>query len=79
MNKYSEKILAELSRLILLLLVMGTVYILFYVDTMRCSGELFLVAYTSVPYMIEHILAGVVVFLAFSTLIEKLKHNGRLK
>ncbi len=80
MNRNSDMILAEILRLILLLLVAGSIYILYYVDMMRCSGKLFLIAYNSVPYMFEHILAGVAVFLAFCVarikISEKLYDKG---
>lgn len=72
MEKNSYKFIAELSRLILLLLINTGLCILSLVCTMRDCGELFLRAYNSVPLMLEYVLAGVVLYLVFEVLAEKL-------
>ena len=46
---------------------------------MKNSSELFLLAYTSVPYMMEHILAGVAVFLAFAVIDAKINDKCMTK
>ena len=46
---------------------------------MKNSSELFLTAYTSIPYMMEHILAGVAVFLAFAVIDAKINDKCMTK
>lgn len=65
--------------LTLLVLVMSALYILYFVAEMKNSSKLFLTAYTSVPYMMEHILAGVTVFLAFSVIAAKINDKCMTK
>ena len=72
MEKNSYDFIADLSRLILLLLTSSGIYVLYLVFEMQSCEELFLRAYNSVPLMIEHVLAGVVLYLAFAALTEKL-------
>ena len=72
MKKNNRKYFSDISMLTLLVLVMSALYILYFVAEMKNSSELFLLAYTSVPYMMEHILAGVTVFLAFAVIDAKI-------
>lgn len=72
MKKNSYDFIADLSRLILILLTSTGLYVLYLVFEMRECGELFLRAYNSVPIMLEHVLAGVVVYLAFAAVSAKI-------
>lgn len=72
MKKNNRKYFSDISILTLLVLVMSALYILYFVAEMKNSSELFLLSYTSVPYMMEHILAGVAVFLAFAVIDAKI-------
>ncbi len=79
MKKNSRKYFSDISILTLLVLVMSALYILYFVAEMKHSSELFLTAYTSVPYMMEHILAGVTVFLAFAVIDAKINDKCMTK
>lgn len=79
MKKNNRKYFSDISMLTLLVLVMSALYILSFVAEMKNSSELFLTAYTSVPYMMEHILAGVAVFLAFAVIDAKINDKCMTK
>ena len=78
-KKNNRKYFSDISMLTLLVLVMSALYILYFVAEMKNSSELFLTAYTSVPYMMEHILAGVTVFLAFAVIDAKINDKCMTK
>lgn len=79
MKKNNRKYFSDISILTLLVLVMSALYILYFVAEMKSSSELFLTAYTSIPYMMEHILAGVTVFLAFAVIDAKINDKCMTK
>ena len=79
MKKNNRKYFSDISILTLLVLVMSALYILYFVAEMKNSSGLFLLAYTSVPYMMEHILAGVTVFLAFAVIDAKINDKCMTK
>lgn len=78
-KKNNRKYFSDISILTLLVLVMSALYILYFVAEMKNSSELFLTAYTRVPYMMEHILAGVTVFLAFAVIDAKINDKCMTK
>lgn len=78
MNKYTKfYTMYRISQLVLLLLTAVSLYILRYVYLMKDSAEIFLSGYNSVPYMLEHVLSGLLVYLVFAVIITKI-HNKNM-
>ena len=77
MNKYTKfYTMYRISQLVLLLLTAVSLYILRYVYLMKDSAEIFLSGYNSVPYMLEHVLSGLLVYLVFAVIITKIHNNN---
>ncbi len=66
----------DLSRLVLVTIVTLSLYILNFVNIMSQNPDFFLRAYTSVPDMLECILASVLVYAAFVLIMLRLGKNS---
>lgn len=67
----------ELTRAVMTLLVSVSVYILSYTSEMKNNADMFLSGYNSVPYMIECVLGGLMLCLAFMCAAEKYRISDK--